>query len=331
MGQEPDFLPTAPLRNLYLRARLLKAVRRFFDDRGYLEVETPMISAEATIDPNLKPFVTQWRPDGAAADKARSFYLQTSPEFGMKRLLAAGAPAIYQVTHAFRNGERGRLHNPEFTLVEWYRTDDTYLRQMDVVEDLVRCVFEASPWDDRALSGDGPFHRTSYREAFLRHAGLDPLRAGSPDFAAIAQSRGIAPPPGLAPDDRDGWLNLLLAELVEPRLGQDRPEFLYDYPPSQAALARVRPGDPPVAERFELYVHSIEICNGYDELTDAGELRRRIVAQSGDPDVARRLLAAMEAGLPRCSGVALGFDRLVMLAARATSLDEVMPFPFDRA
>jgi len=335
---ERDFLPTAPIENLRLRAALLEAVRAFFRDSGYLEVETPLLSADATIDQNLSPFVTRYLHGNS------ELYLQTSPEFAMKRLLAAGHTAIYQVTHAFRNGEIGRLHNPEYTIVEWYRVDDTYRQQMGVVEELVRHVFMvsrakagASKERAQAFTTSRPFGRLSYKEAFERHAGFDPLTIGLEEMPKIAASRGTVPPPGLAADDRDGWLNFLLVEMVEPKLGQNLPEFVYDYPSSQAALARIRRDDPPVAERFELYIRGIEICNGYQELTDCEELRERIRECFPDSSstmkrlLNSRLIDAMEAGLPECSGVALGFDRLVMLAAGAESLAEVMPFPFSRA
>jgi lysyl-tRNA synthetase class 2 len=338
VAEERDFLPTAPIENLRLRAALLEAVRAFFRNGGYLEVETPLLSADATIDPNISPFVMRYLHGNS------ELYLQTSPEFAMKRLLAAGHAAIFQVTHAFRNGELGRLHNPEFTIAEWYRVNDTYGRQMDVVEELVGHIFmvsraEAGQSEERAqgLPISGPFGRLSYKEAFERHAGFDPLRIGLEEMQKIAASRGIVPPPGLAAEDRDGWLNLLLVEMVEPDLGQNLPEFVYDYPSSQAALARIRRDDPPVAERFELYVRGIEICNGYQELTDAEELRERIreCFPGSSSTIERllnsRLIDAMAAGLPECSGVALGFDRLVMLAAGAESLAEVIPFPFSRA
>jgi len=331
---EPDFHPTAPVENLRLRAALLRAVRRFFEEREYLEVETPLVSADATVDPNLIPFATQFRLPGAGPLQAEGLFLQTSPEFAMKRLLAVGHEAIYQVTHAFRNAELGPLHNPEFTILEWYRVGDTYHEQMDVVEALVRCVFGMPEAADAPRLRPQAFERLTYKEAFERHAGLDSLTAAASDFPQIAESRGVVPPPGLTEEDRDGWLNFLLVELVEPKLGVSGPEFLYDYPASQAALARVRPDEPPVAERFELYVRGIELCNGYQELTDAGELRWRIrdrFGRSAERLLESRLLDAMEAGLPDCSGVALGFDRLVMLAVGAESLSEVMPFPFPRA
>jgi lysyl-tRNA synthetase class 2 len=348
MNSWPDYLPTATIEILRLRARLLAAVRRFFDSRGYFEVDTPLLSHDRVIDPHLEPF--------AIADASPRLYLQTSPEFAMKRLLAAGAPAIYQVGHVFRRGELGRLHNPEFTMVEWYRAGDTHLAQMQVVEDLVVEAFlvvQASrlpPAGSSRAEGPSaggtpapqpkvPFLRTTYREAFLRYAECDVFNVSTESLVKIIRSRGLSVPPSFDPADRDGWLNLILAELVEPRLGGERPEFLIDYPPTQAALARIRPDNPPVAERFELYLDGVELCNGYHELTDAKELARRIERESqrrhseGEAPlpVSSRLLAAMEAGLPPCAGVALGFDRLLMPAAGASSIAEVIPFPFDRA
>jgi lysyl-tRNA synthetase class 2 len=246
----------------------------------------------------------------------------------MKRLLAAGAGPIYQVTKAFRRGELGPLHNPEFTMVEWYRPGDRMAEGMDLLSDLAETLLER-----------GPAERISYAEAFERHAGIDPHGANALGLAARAQELGIATPASLARDDRDGRLDLLLSEVVAPKLGIDRPAILYDYPASQAALAVVRPGDPAVAERFELFASGIELANGYHELVDPAELRRRNketntlrIADGKRPlPEQSRLLAAMESGLPRAAGVALGFDRVVMLAAGAKRLDEVVPFLFDRA
>src|SRR5262245_41265263 len=336
MTPAPDHLPTAHLATLRLRARLLAAVRRFFDEREYFEVDTPLLSRDRVVDPHLEPFV--------CAGPSGTTYLQTSPEFAMKRLLVAGAEAIYQVGHVFRAGESGQRHNPEFTMVEWYRTGDSHIDQMQVVEDLVIEFFRAAENEEGmnsvgAATGRAPFLRTTYRDAFLRHSGADGLSLAPDQLARLARDRGVTVPESLAPDDRDGWLNLLLAELIEPHLGIERPEFVYDYPASQAALAIVRPEDPPVAERVELYIAGVEVCNGYHELTDPAELRRRIAVESqrraatglSPLPVSNRLLAAMDAGLPPCAGVALGFDRLVMLAAGKRNLAEVIPFSFDRA
>src|SRR5262245_48109105 len=336
MTQDPDYLPMADLATLRLRARLLAAVRRFFDERGYFEVDTPLLSRDRVVDPHLEPFV--------CAAPSGTMYLQTSPEFAMKRLLVAGAEAIYQVGHVFRAGELGQRHNPEFTMVEWYRTGDSHVEQMQVVEDLVVEFFRAAE-SEKGVKSLGtptcvaPSVLTTYGEAHLLHTGADGLSLAPDQLAKLARARGVAVPESLATDDRDGWLNLLLAELVEPHLGVERPEFVYNYPASQAALAVVRPGEPPVAERFELYIAGVEVCNGYHELTDPAELRRRIAVESERRaaaslpplPVSNRLLAAMDAGLTPCAGVALGFDRLVMLAAGKSSVAEVISFSFDRA
>ncbi|MEX2287179.1 MAG: EF-P lysine aminoacylase EpmA [Planctomycetaceae bacterium] len=326
ISARPDYLPTASLEALQQRAALLAELRQFFDSHGYWEVETPILSREVVVDAHLEPFVAQ--ADGC------ELFLQTSPEFGMKRLLAAGAGAIYQVTRAFRRGECGRYHNPEFTMVEWYRVGSTLIDQMDFVEKLVSHLFARGT----ALRNQ-PFARVTYDEAFERHAKSRVLSLETSTLIELAKNHHVPIPESLSPDDRDGWLNLLLAEIVEPQLGQDVPTFVYDYPASQAALARIRPPAVSVAERFELYISGIELCNGYHELTDADELRRRMKVQAQsraaqglkELPADNQLLAAMDAGLPASAGVALGFDRLAMLVLGKESLAEVLAFPFDRA
>lgn len=343
-----DWRPTASLAILQLRARVLQVARDFFHARGYWEVETPILSHDVILDAFLDPFTTGWRPDPTSREIASELFLQTSPEFGMKRLLAAGATAIYQVARVMRNGELGRLHNPEFTMLEWYRVGDTHREQMRLVEELVRAVFEhVSREDDAMSSGRGtdlrlvsePFEWITYDAAFERYAGTRVLELGIDRLRKLAEEHDVSASLSFHAEDRDSWLNLLLAELVEPHLGRDRPQFVYDYPASQAALARTRNESPPVAERFELYIDGIEVCNGYHELTDPCELRRRMSEQAasraahGYPPLPpnERLLATMEAGLPPCAGVALGFDRLLMLATGAGSVRDVIAFPFDRA
>jgi lysyl-tRNA synthetase class 2 len=323
-----DFRPTASWENLRLRADLLGRVRAFFAERHFLEVETPILSADTVVDRHLDPFSVALDDPPVPTDPARRLWLQTSPEFCMKRLLAAGGEAIYQITRAFRQGEFGPLHNPEFTMVEWYRVGDGMAEGIGFLSDLCE-----------VLLARGSAKRISYHEAFDRHLALNPHTADTRALAEAAANHGVDVPASLGEDDRDGWLDLLLAERVGPGLGHQRPVIVYDYPASQAALARVRPGDLPLAERFELFVSGIELANGYHELLDADELRRRSAANNALrgadgkntlPEQSR-LLAAMESGLPHCTGVALGFDRLVMLAAGAKSLDEVMAFTFDRA
>jgi lysyl-tRNA synthetase class 2 len=322
------FLPTAPWENLRLRAQLLRRVRQFFDTRDFLEVETPILSADTAIDRHIDPMPVTLDDWARGPGMPGRLWLQTSPEFGMKRLLAAGAKAIYQVTRAFRQGERGPLHNPEFTMVEWYRVGDGMQEGMRLLSDLGEC-----------LLGRGAAEAVSYGEAFAWHVGLDPHTASGAELASRAQSLKISIPASLAAEDRDGWLDLLVSERVQPNLGRQRPAILYDYPASQAALARIRPGRPPVAERFELYVSGIELANGYHELVDPAALRERNARNNalrqadGKPRLPEesRLLAAMEAGLPPAAGVALGFDRVVMLAAGASDIRQVLAFPMEQA
>lgn len=324
---EIDFRPTAPIANLRLRAELLRKTREFFDSRGFLEVETPLLSADTVVDRHLDPIPVTLADDPRRPEVGRRMWLQTSPEFGMKRLLAASLGAIYQITRAFRNAEIGPLHNPEFTIIEWYRAGDRMSDGMQLLSEL----FET-------LLGRGPAEALSYADAFGRSLGVDPDTATISELCAAAERHGIASPAGLG-QDRGGWLDLLFSESVQANLGRSQPTILFDYPASQAALAQVRAGNPPMAERFELIVDGIELANGYHELLDPAVLRERIAAANaaraadGKPQLPpkNRLLAAMESGLPPCTGVALGFDRLVMIAAGAKSLAEVMAFTIDRA
>ena len=312
--------PTATWATLQQRAAILRRLREFFHGRKFVEVETPLLSEDTVVDRHLEPW-----PVASPSGGASRSWLQTSPEFGMKRLLCAGADRIYQVTRAFRVGERGRLHNPEFTIVEWYRRGDDMAAGMRFLGELATELLNAAPAVEM-----------SYEAAFEKFVGINPHRAAVDELQACARDHGIVS----AGSDKDDWLNLLLTELVEPQLGQDQPLILYDYPATQAALARIRDEDPPVAERFELYFRGIELANGYHELCDPAALRHRnehtnvLRTKDGKEPlpVESRMLEAMEnPGLPACSGVALGFDRLVMLALEANSLDEVMPFPIERA
>ncbi len=346
-----DFRPTARLPVLRLRAEMLDWLRQFFRRQGYWEVETPVLSHDVCVDAWLEPF----RVDPGESRGDSPLYLQTSPEFGMKRLLAAGADAIFQITRAFRQEEVGPLHNPEFTIVEWYRVGDTYLQQMDLVEQLTVEFDEHMETAVRTIEGlreilDGrtkrcpgrrsrPFERLTYDEAFRQVVGEGVMSKSVSDLKRMAGERCLEAPTSLRDDDRDGWLNLLLAEVIDPWLAERGALFVHDYPASQSALATVRQADPPVAERFELYVDGIEICNGYQELTDAHELRRRqsehsrLRRQEGLPCLPEesRLLDAMGAGLPACAGVALGFDRLLLTGAGLSELRDVIPFPIERA
>lgn len=327
MSHQNPFQPTAPSANLRLRAEMLRSLRELFHREGYLEVETPILSRDVVVDRFLDPFEVS--PD-AGDPQAVPFYLQTSPEAGMKRLLAVGSEAIYQVSRVFRWGESGKWHNPEFTLVEWYRPGDGMAEQFAFLSRLCQQLLQAPP----AVP-------LTYAAAFEQHVGVEPHTASVAELAAAATRLGLTPPPGLEQDDRDLWLNWLLATAVEPHLGQEAPAILHDYPASQAALAVIRrvPGKPAVAERFELYCRGLELANGFHELLDADELEERTARENelrerdGKAPLPgpSRLIEAMRCGLPDCTGVALGFDRLVMLACGAESIDEVIAFPFDRA
>ncbi len=322
----PDWRPSADLEVLRARARMLAQVRAFFAAREVLEVETPVLCNAGVTDPHLINPTTSCLLPGDHVP--RRLYLQTSPEYAMKRLLAAGSGAIYQIGKAFRGDEAGRYHNPEFTLVEWYRPGLDYA---DIMAEAAALL--------EAVTGRlAAVERVSYAEAFRRHAAIDPLRAPLQDIVERASAAGIRI--GAAERlVRDDWLDLLLSHLVAPRLGRDGPSFLTEFPASQAALARVVPGDPPVAERFEVFIDGIEIANGFHELIDAGEQRRRFEAdnlrreRAGLPKmpIDERLLAALDAGLPPCSGVALGFDRLVMITLGLPALRQAIAFPAEQA
>lgn len=332
--------PTASLSNLRARAELISVIRSFFAAHAYLEVETPLLSRDVCVDAWLEPCEVNLSGWGR-------YFLQTSPEFHMKRLIACGAERIFQLTRSFRAGERGPRHNPEFTILEWYAVGETYEQQMEFVEQLVRAVaMTPLSGEQRRIDEDplpmptAPFPRIRYDDAFARWSGTRVLSLSSSELRSLADKHDLAVPRSLRPDDRDGLLNLLLSGIIEPALAESGAVFLQDYPESQAALARVRDDSPPIAERFEMYLNGIEICNGYQELTDADELDRRMVSQSTVRDaeglskmpVLSRLSDAMrDPGLPDCAGVALGVDRLVMWRLGATHLDDVVAFPIHRA
>lgn len=319
----PDWRPGATLETLRARAAIIAGIRNFFAARGVLEVETPVLVSAGVTDPQLHSLETRYTGPGAAA--GRRLYLQTSPEYAMKRLLAAGSGPVWQIARVFRDGEAGRLHNPEFTMLEWYRPGFDHHRLMDEVEALVV----------GALGAAAGFERIAYGALFRRALDIDPHTASDAELRDCARRHDLDV---ASLEGRDAWLDLLLTHLIEPGLGRERPAFVHDYPASQAALARIRPGEPPVAERFELYIEGIEIANGYHELGDPTEQRTRFACdrelrrRRGLPDIApdERLLATLEHGLPDCAGVALGLDRLVMLAVGARTLDEVLAFSLAR-
>jgi len=325
-----DWRPNATLEVLKLRARMLASIRAFFSARGVLEVETPHLSAAASTDPALASLVTRYT--GPLYPRGRTLYLHTSPEFAMKRLLAAGSGSIYQLCKVFRDGEAGRLHNPEFTLLEWYRVGFDYHQLMDETVALVGAALAGQ----RTLAAP---EKLTYREAFERYCHIDPHSADTAALATVAGQLGIHADLIGAQESPDVLRDLLLTHVIEQHLGRGKLTILHDYPVSQAALARIRPGNPPVAERFEVYLDGIELANGFHELSDAAEQRarferdttRRKEREQVAVPMDERLLAALEHGLPDCSGVALGVDRLAMLAAGLNSIEEVIAFPFRRA
>jgi lysyl-tRNA synthetase class 2 len=315
--------PTASPAALRRRAEALRFTREFFAARGVLEVETPALVNAPVSDVNL----------GSARvilpGRDEPCFLHTSPEYAMKRLLAAGNGDIYQLCHVFRGGERGRLHNPEFTMLEWYRLGFT-------LEDLAREVAELV----RGLLGREqlPVEMVTYRDAVRAHGGLDPLEAPLPELRRAAGALGLDDS-SLNTAGRDELLDLVMGARVGPALGATSLTFVHRYPASQAALARLDAEDPRVALRFELYHQGIELANGYHELASGSEQRSRFAADlearraRGLPVEAldEHLLAALDAGLPECAGVALGFDRVLMLACGADRIDDVLTFPVERA
>lgn len=310
------------------RAELLAKIRHFFKRIDVLEVETPILSQGGNPDVYIESFSSLTKsPEGEQV-----LYLQTSPEFAMKRLLAAGSGSIYQICKAFRNGEQGRLHNPEFTLLEWYRLGFDHHQLMQEVEELLVFLGLISP--------ENSIKKMSYQALFEHYVGVNPHTVTTDELINSVHEQAIPFHAGsLSELDKDDMLALILTHIIEPAIRNEGFVWVYDYPASQASLARLSDDPVPVAERFELYAYGIELANGFNELIDADEQSRRfeheclqrerrgMQAIAIDPNFVK----AMRSGLPRCAGVALGFDRLVMLATRNESLQDVMIFPIDQA
>ncbi len=305
------------------RARIASAVRAFFAREEFVEVDTPALQVSPGLEPHLFAFETRLRAPDARGE--RPLYLHTSPEFAMKKLLVAGVPKLFQLAHVFRNNERASTHHPEFTMLEWYRAGSDYTALMDDCEALLRAALAAGGRERLEFRGVAcdprlPFERITVTEAFAKHAGLDVFALAS------------------APGDsyEDTFFRVFLNE-IEPKLGVGRPTLVYAWPIALGALALAKPGDPRVAERVELFVAGLELANGFSELTDAAEQRRRF-----ERDVAEKarlygerypidgdFLAALEHGLPASAGMALGFDRLVMCATGAARIEDVLWAPVD--
>ena len=312
-----DWQPACDIDALHARARLLARTRAFFMARQVIEVETPTLGRAGAMDPSLHNITVS----ATASAGLQTRYLQTSPEFFMKRLLAAGAGSIYQICKAFRDGEAGTLHNPEFTILEWYRPDFDHHQLMDEVHELIVEIL-----------GPGAIERLSYAELFWSCLEIDIDNAEIRELRAAVDQETQA---GFGERlDRDECLDLLVTSVVSRALREKR-TFVYDYPASQAALARVRPGPPERAERFELFINGVELANGFHELCDAKEQRRRFEAERARRVALRlpvsrldeQLLEALEYGLPNCAGVAIGVDRLLMLSLNRTRLSDVVAFP----
>lgn len=317
-----DWRPTASRQAIEARARLLADIRVFFAERDVLEVETAQLSSAGNSDPNIASIATD-------TDTRR--FLRTSAEYPMKRLLAAGLPDIYELGRVFRAGEKGSRHNPEFTMLEWYRHQLGYHDLAEEVQQLIKYCGHGK-FDDWNIV------HTTYRELFLKHLGLDPHHCDEEECRALALERGIH----AGQLDLDGWLDLLLTHLIQPGMNAEGITVITDFLPQQAALARIRQdagNGIAVAERFEVYLGQAELANGYQELTDPQEQRQRFdqdrkLRQLRGEDITpvdQRLLAALNAGLPECSGVALGVDRLLMAILGVDHIDMVLAFPFDRA
>lgn len=317
--------PTSDVAMLKQRAKLIAAIRQFFYQRDVLEVDTPAMSQATVTDIHLHTFKTEFVGPGFA--DGQILYLMTSPEFHMKRLLSAGSGAIYQICKSFRNEESGRYHNPEFTMLEWYRPGFDHHQLMDEMDELLQLIL-----------GCQQAERMSYQQAFLNVLGVCPLEGSMLELKQAAAKLGlsdIAEPE----EDRDTLLQLLFSIGIEGKIGQEVPAFVYDFPASQAALAQINPTDNRVAERFEVYFKGIELANGFHELANGDEQLIRFEADNHkriemglEPQpIDMNLVNALRAGFPDCAGVALGIDRLIMLALGLKHIDQVTAFPVDIA
>ena len=317
--------PTATFQTLQKRAEMFQKIRQFFAVRNILEVDTPHLSYSTVTDPHVHAIPALFKAYGASSTEA--LYLQTSPEYAMKRLLAAGSGSIFQLCKAFRQGDLGKMHNPEFTILEWYHIDFDHHDLMNEMDEFLQCILQTQPAE-----------RLSYAALFEKFFNINPHTASAIELMGCARQYAIEFP--CESSDKNLWLELLLTHCIEPHIGREKPLFLYDFPITQAALARVRYNEtPPVASRFEVYFKGVELANGFHELQDASEQRKRFIADLAyrakqhlpNLPIDQNFLAALTAGLPNCSGVALGVDRLVMLALDLSSIAEVLSFGFQNS
>ncbi|MEO1527152.1 MAG: EF-P lysine aminoacylase EpmA [Planctomycetota bacterium] len=310
------------LDHLRARAELLSKVRALFDGHGFLEVQPPCLSQDCVVDAYLDPLTISSDQFGLGDLASTDYFLQTSPESAMKRMLAGGAPSIYSIGPVFRAGEQSELHNIEFTMLEWYEVGGTAESAIRLLSELACLALGAERVD-----------RKTYRDVFRQSVAFDPIDVSIEELRRHVLEIDESLTTNIG-DDRDALLDIVLSERIAPELGVECPLVVTDYPLSQAALAKVSETDSDCAARFELFACGIELANGYDELLDATELSRRAAVNNAKRNAngraelagAKRLLKAMETGLPACSGVAVGFDRLLMLAVGEASIDRVMPF-----
>ncbi|HDR1025712.1 elongation factor P--(R)-beta-lysine ligase [Pasteurella multocida] len=323
MFEQENWQPSASIENLLARAKIIAEIRRFFTDRGLLEVETPVLSEFGVTDVHLSTFNTTFI--SPTAEKSKALWLSTSPEYHMKRLLAAGSGPIFQLCHVFRNEEAGQRHNPEFTMLEWYRPHFDMYRLINEVDDLLQQILDCKPTES-----------LSYQFVFQEYVGLDPLSAEKAELVAKAKQYHLQQ---AEQEDRDTLLQFLFSTVVEPNIGKENPVAVYHFPATQAALAQISSEDHRVAERFEFYYKGLELANGFHELTDVNEQLHRFEQDNvqrqkmGLPQrqIDKRLLGALQAGVPNCSGIALGVDRLLMIALDANAIHEVMAFGIENA
>lgn len=320
-----EFQEKPVIKNLKKRAALIQKIRIFFNEKNILEVETPIMSHATVTDPHLASITTNvTNIDG----KVKTCYLQTSPEFAMKRLLAKGSGAIYQITKSFRDNELGRFHNLEFTMLEWYRPGFDHIKLMHETDELIQLIL-----------GSKRAQKFTYQAIFEKLLNINPHAISVTELREHAHQHGLEDINGVDIDNKDTWLQRLMSDVIEPQLTGDSTFIIYDFPASQAALAKVRHEAYPVASRFEVYYNGIELANGFHELTDAKEQEQRFIndlamrKSMGLPDVGydKRLIVALEKGVPDCAGVALGIDRLIMLALNCNSIEEVISFTFSDA
>jgi len=321
-----NWQPDCSLELIQLRAKLLHEIRAYFYVNNVLEVETPLLCQSTGTDPYLEYFTSHYSILG------QDYYLQSSPEFAMKRLLAASTGSIYQITKAFRNGESGRYHNPEFTILEWYRVGFDLQQLMD---DVARLLIPFLPPERFAEKAE----HIAYADAFKNHTGLTALQFDVAEYQACAQSLGFPEASHLCALDHAAWLDFLFSHVVQQHLGQTSLCMVFDYPACLPSLARLKLDDSLVVERVELFIQGIEIGNGFFELTDVAEQIRRFDQNimdrknngSAEIDKDERFLAALQSGLPDCSGIAIGIDRLLMIISQKSTIDEVLAFTIENA